>query len=697
MGKRTSPATAVEMPDPTDVPVPGRRVFRTDIQGLRAVLMIQVLLYHAWTVGSPIGVDSFIMISAYLLTSSFIRRTEVGAMPSLVGRWATTFKRLLPALTVTVIATLGGVLLFFPSSRWREGVVQAFASMTYWENWRLVQVSADYYAQEHGVASPFQHLWSMSMQGQMFLLWPLLMVLCALLARRVKWNVRVTIIGAFSALTVASLVWLLTAGRTDPGVYFDTRSRIWEFAFGSAIAAAEPYLRIPDRWRTLVTWLALGVLVVFCLVSIGEYPGPMAFFPLIAVSLLLLAPATGRQTASRFLSWRPLVALGGISYAVYLVHWPIFVFFLAWRQVPELSIKSGVVLIAVSIVAAWILTNLIENPLQQWSWASRSTPTKLFVVVVSLVVGLLPVLALQLYLNAAQARYEAELEAAGIGAAQSGDGDDQHPGAAVMVVPQEEYSFTAAPIPGGLEPGIGEWATFGSACSSELRGLFPEDYTGCHTTAEGQGEHSTVLVAGSSHAEQNIVGQMGALLADKDWSATALLQGGCHWTLPEHANQKCLAFAQGVAEAVDIMQPEYAFLMVTTSVPDSPQEQLATGVEEIVRDLTSRGIEVFGVRDSLRAEEDLHWCSDERPQDGPYGGCLLDRSQYFAETNPAAFLEKIDGYHSLDFTDLYCTETVCPTIIGNVFVYLDTNRVSWTYGKTMADYFAFQVSQALAE
>ena len=150
---------------------------RKDIQGLRAVLMLQVLFFHAWFVGSPIGVDAFIMISAFLMTSSFIRRSEAGATPSVLERWATTFKRLLPPLAITVAVTLTASIALLPARRWQDTVDQSFASLTYWQNWLLAHVSTDYFAEDHALASPLQHLWSMSMQGQMFLLWPALMAL----------------------------------------------------------------------------------------------------------------------------------------------------------------------------------------------------------------------------------------------------------------------------------------------------------------------------------------------------------------------------------------------------------------------------------------------------------------------------------------------------------------------------------------
>ena len=96
---------------------------RFDIQGLRAICMVQVLLYHAWRIGSPIGVDAFIMISAYLMTSSFMRRSEAGRMPFFLERWANTFKRLLPPLVVTVFATVIASFIILPRSRWVEQAI----------------------------------------------------------------------------------------------------------------------------------------------------------------------------------------------------------------------------------------------------------------------------------------------------------------------------------------------------------------------------------------------------------------------------------------------------------------------------------------------------------------------------------------------------------------------------------------------
>lgn len=685
---------------------------RADIQGLRAVLMLQVLLFHAWAVGSPIGVDAFILVSAFLMTSSFVRRSEAGRMPFFVERWGNTFKRLLPPLVVVVLATLAGTFFFLPATRWKETTVQAFASITYWENWRLVEVAADYYADDHGLSSPLQHLWSMSMQGQVFLLWPLLMTLCVLLARRLKVGVRPVVMITFGALAVLSLVWLIGFAPEDGSVYFDTRARIWEFAFGSMVAAAAPWLKLPKRVAAVASGLAFATLLVFCLVPIGSYPGPMAIFPMASTSVLMLyGPTTKGMGVEKLLSWRPLTSLGDISYAVYLVHWPIFVFYLAQKGEGGFSPLEGIALIAASVTLAWILTKTVDDPLRKLPWANASTARKYVVIVASLAAGLTPIAAVYTWIESrtagnasALAPQSGDLTSTEYYTAipESGPGSPQFPGARVLVDKDVTYLFEESPIPDPLQDSL--YSRWENECSEDFNtSIETSEEAWCTAHGDPDTSEARVLVAGSSHAEQLLVAQIVPLMNANNWSGYAVLRGNCPWTMPgadilddrEQVQEDCNRVNTALLQQLDEYQPDYTFLVVTQTDSHTNEEVVFPGILELVQEMTSRGIEVIGVRDNLRADFDLRECSTDRPADRPYGGCLLSEAEYFPSEDPTVELGDFPGFHLVEYRDLYCVDGVCPTIIGNIVTYFDSNHISGEYAISMAPFFSQRVAEAL--
>ncbi len=650
--------------------------------------MVQVLLFHAWNVGSPIGVDAFIMISAFLMTSSFVRRSEAGAMPFFVERWATTFKRLLPPLAIVVLSTVGASLVVLPASRWREILVQAFASMTYWQNWRLVTVSADYFAGDHAAASPLQHLWwSMSMQGQVFLVWPVLLTLCVMGARALHTKVRPVAFFAFTSLTVASLLWLLGAAPTDGSAYFDTRARIWEFSLGSALAVAAPWIRVAPRYARLLSWTGLAVLLLFGLVSIGTYPGPMAAIPILATSAILLFPSEQSETGvGRILSLRPLTGLGGISYAVYLSHWPLFVIYLGATGQSRLGVWEGALLIVASVGAAWLFTRLVEDPIRTSPRINATIWTKGVTVLVSLALGTAPVGVGLVLLDRASAQQSED---------QLAVEDAEHPGASVLLG-EARADFTEPAVPGPLALDA-EWAGFTERCEGTGGDRFDDvdhNYY-CRQFGDDADAAARVLIGGDSHTFQLIVGQIEPLLEDQNWMAQSVFGAACSWGLPEAYEGRCAERNESLLGYVDEFDPDYVALMVTSAAADSPDETLRPGVRGLIEELTSRGITVLGVRDNPRSQEDLYECSSERPSDSPYGGCLLLQSQYLPSSGPAAELEGIEGFKLIDMSDAYCVDGVCPTIIGNVHVYLDNSHVGATYSATVAPYFSSRVLAAL--
>ncbi|WP_273165985.1 acyltransferase family protein [Actinomyces israelii] len=664
---------------------PGRRL---DIQGLRAVCMIQVLGFHAWRIGSPIGVDAFIMISAYLMTGAFVRRAEAGRTPWVVERWLHTFKRLMPPLVVTVLITVAASLLVLPRNRWIEVLVQGAASVTYWQNWRLAAVSADYFADNHAVSSPLQHLWSMSMQGQVFLLWPVLMAVCAGFASLMRLSVRRVVAVAFAALAAVSLTWLITAAPADGSVYFDTRARIWEFALGSAIAAAAPRLRPRRAWaRWLASWLGLGALVLFCLVSIGTYPGPMAAVPMTAVAAILLCDTGPRGgTVSHLLSWRPLVALGDCSYAVYLVHWPLFVLYLTATDQETFDLRTGATLIAIVLVAATIMTWGVDRPAQTFPRSGRRLGIQAAMVVTSLVVGGIP-----LGVAGGAIAYQREQEIAQqieVGV------DPDHPGALALGKGQAS-EWTKPPVPGPLAV-TAEWVSLsGTECDEDVTERVDSENSSCRRLPSSSDGPVRAVVVGDSHAAQNIVPTLRLLHDTEDWDITAYLKGACSFGLPEYYKGSCRDRNSVALEQIEADPPDVVVLQTTETAKDSSSEVLRPGIKRLVEQLTGEGIAVIGFRDNPRSDKSLYECASTVGPETMVGGCVFPKEDVMAAEDPAKLLEEMPLFHQIDAGDMLCPGDVCGTIIGDVFVYMDDNHVSATYSRTMAPELASRIKQAM--
>lgn len=157
------------------------RKFRPEIQGLRALAVLLVAAYHFWFGKVSGGVDVFLLISAFLMAGSFTRRIEKGQfrwLKSVVDYWVHVFKRILPLAAVTVLGILVGSYLLLPQDRWTTLISEARSVIFYYENWWSIGNLVDYYAADTSVASPFRHFWSLSVQGQIYLLWPLIFFVC---------------------------------------------------------------------------------------------------------------------------------------------------------------------------------------------------------------------------------------------------------------------------------------------------------------------------------------------------------------------------------------------------------------------------------------------------------------------------------------------------------------------------------------
>ncbi|WP_083665090.1 acyltransferase family protein [Kocuria sp. CNJ-770] len=659
--------------------------FRPEVQGLRFVAVLLVVLYHVFLGRVSGGVDVFLLISAFFLTLSFVRKLEAGRSLAIGRYWLHVFKRLLPLAVLTVLGTLLLVELLYPAydvGRWRS---EGLASVFYVQNWALALNAVDYYAADHSTASPFQHFWSLSVQGQVFLLWPLVFGAAWWCRRRLGWRPVPVLAGMFGLIFAASLAWSVHSTATQQAfAYFDTRTRLWEFALGSLLALALPYLNPSCRVRVALGWAGLLSMVsVGLLVDVqGAFPGWIALWPLASAAAIIVAGQSGSRVGlDRILASRPLVRLGDASYALYLIHWPLLITYLVLRDRPMAGPRSGVLLVLLSVLLAVLVTRLVEDRLRTWSWPEQSKRRLGGVVVLCLALVVAPVLALQ---HAEDRRAAAVLAAA----------DRNNPGAAVLTPgfrDQADPDAPAVPVITGdsyRKPGLGE------PCPAEL-GISERHQQWCFETVPNAEPAATLLVVGNSHVHMWIPA-IEELAEANDWRVLTYIRGNCMYSTVEEQvadHEACARWLEGADPVVDAVGPDLVLLQGTRST-DEDEEQFTPGMEQRVRGLAERGIQVIGLRDNARFDFVPAQCAVDHGADAPE--CAATHTILDPDSPLTPVADELARVSMVDMGDLICPDGRCPPVVGNVYTYWDSNHLTVEYVRTLAPMFVERVRDALA-
>jgi peptidoglycan/LPS O-acetylase OafA/YrhL len=373
--------------------------FRPDIEGMRAIAVGLVLLFHGYGkpfTGGFVGVDVFFVISGFLITSLLLHEQMKDGRISVWRFYARRVRRILPASTLTVLATIVATyhLLGFVSGN--ELANSAKWTAVFAANIHFALVGTDYLGSQLP-PSPLQHMWSLGVEEQFYLVWPTLFLLLAVIARRSR---RRNVFGvlATSLLVVigASLAWsVIQTSSNATWAYFSPLTRAWELALGALIAVIGTSVsRVPTWVYQVAALFGLAGIAISALILTPSmpYPGWRVAIPVVSSAVLIWAGCGNPQTViGRALSVRPMQWLGARSYSLYLWHWPILMIgaqyaghhLSAWQD-------SGLLLAAVA--ASALTFRLVENPVRNSRFLKSRTGLTL---AIGVVLVLLPIAVAQ--------------------------------------------------------------------------------------------------------------------------------------------------------------------------------------------------------------------------------------------------------------------------------------------------------------
>ncbi|MGB3730974.1 acyltransferase family protein [Microbacterium sp.] len=678
-----------------------KRVFRTDIQAMRALAIALVVLTHLWPTrfsGGYVGVDVFFVISGFLITGHLMAELTRTDGVKLGRFYARRIRRLIPAAMVVLVSSLALVYAFLPYPRWERNAWEILSSAGYVENWFLASKSVNYSAL-NDAASTVQHYWSLSVEEQFYIVWPLILILAGTLffgLRRGKAataaSMRRRVLGVVMLLTVVSFILSIAYTAAAPApAYFATFTRAWEFGVGGALALAGPYIRITQLMRNVFSFLGLALIVATGILygHTTPFPSGYAAVPVIGAAMIIAAgtPRAGDGPVvllhDRLTATRPIQWLGAVSYSVYLWHWPLIVIApFALNTSMTGPLRVGVLMI--SLLLAGLTKHFIEDGGQHWRFWNNSSPRAFavmlagFLLIAACVAGVLSIY----YPRAAADRPPATVAmkpCQGPAAMAPGaDCPDRFTSVNyVVMTAKNEYYYTP--------PECGDFM-------SELTYGEKKTTMTCDFSA-GTSKPLQVALVGDSHVQQ-WQGAVFDLARRHHWVVTTSYFGGCPATDAEFIGFRtswgaadvlaCRQWSQDISKYIASKSPD----VVLTSMAARDQlsddgsgrpqaQQMVSGLASYWKRWTAKGIRVLPiVNPPYNAEVRPPDCLMLNEKDPV--SCARPRAEA-SPLDPIATASKALKLQALDLTDRFCDAGSCYAAIGGVPVYYDADHLNLEY------------------
>jgi peptidoglycan/LPS O-acetylase OafA/YrhL len=666
---------------------PGDRRFRPDIQGLRAVAVALVVLYHAGfsgLSGGYVGVDVFFVISGFVITGLLLRERATSGSTSLLGFYGRRSRRIIPAATLVIVAT---VLMAYA----RLGIVfgNATAGDARWTalflaNFHFASIGTNYLTAQRP-PSPLLNFWSLAVEEQFYLVYPTIFLLIA--ALRTRWSLRAKLAIGLVVIIVASFVLSVTQTASDPtGAYFSPLTRAWELGIGALVAVGtDRLLTLRKSLGAALTWVGVAAIVYGAVAFNGHtpYPGSWVAVPVVGTALVIAGGATVPPGGAEWLLKRgPFQWVGKLSYSIYLWHWPLLVVAAEAADKSALPFRQNLVWIAVALVAAAASFRLVENQIRHAAFRRhpRWGPVGLGLALMALSVGV------------ASVELGVHNQPAPVGAAAHGRGTVSGEAAEADIRALVRDSGHIRSLPANLVPPLGgaslDWGGPPPPC---FPGMGQTSIPACVFGDRTAGR--TMVVYGDSHAAMWFQA-LNSIAFHTHWKLVYLDKGDCPADSLPYGNPTgfgrgggifapCIAWHTFAIKRIRRLHPDLVVLtQEIRSKPDGASysaQQWQEGLEKTFLQLGVPGnrIVVLGNIPILPKSppeclslhpDDVQACSGVPP-------LFEDESNRGEEAAAAQF-----GARYINITSWFCAKR-CSPVIGKYQVYFDEYHVTGTYSR----------------
>ncbi|GAB3678761.1 acyltransferase family protein [Angustibacter aerolatus] len=694
-----APATRQEARRETAARAP--RSFRPDVEGLRALAVLLVVLYHAGVprlTGGYVGVDVFFVLSGFLITGLLLREATATGTVSISGFYARRARRILPASLLVILATVVASVVLLNFVRAGQVLSDARWATAFMANLHFAATGTDY-LQADVPPSPLQHYWSLAVEEQFYVVWPVLVLLVAKLAPRRLVGRAVGVVIAL--ISVASLAWCIEqTSQAATQAYFSPFTRAWELGVGALLAAGSGWLlRLPAVVGRWLGWLGLAAVIgsAFWITDATPFPGAYALLPVLGTAAVVaagsIAPGVGAESVLR---QRPLQWLGAMSYSLYLWHWPALVIAAALVG-GTLGVGPALLVVLASLLVAVLTHHAVENPLRRAPRLAARTSNSLGFGVLALVTVLFAcnvMISNQLTeRDAAAARAQARLASVSLDAAPAGDGKVSGVQAAVV------EAAAAKRLPSDVSPPLAELPQHASPANFDGC-LVPTEKTSSPSCTYGDTSASkTVVLFGDSHAAAWL-SALDAAGEREHFKLLVLTKSLCPFpsttvwnTVDKRPFSQCDAWRSWALDRIDAVEPSLVVVSSTmygVRLPSSPKDQTGLaaawqrGATTTLKRLDASAKRVVVLGDSPVMADDPAQCLADHPKQVQRCSQPTPEALKLSREVLQAHVAKVAKADYLPVVDWFCTPTECPMVVKGVVTHYDRWHLTADYSSLLS-------------